>query len=212
MIRIKRASNPAQLAITNKSFKEKIKGKNAKDAYEFYKQNKEMYQYNTKETKKKFKKMNYQRCSFCTRYIFDFDTEMTVEHIKIKRDYPQKIFQWNNILCACRTCNTKRSTKSYKKDNYLDPTKILDIENYFWFELDGTIGVNEELDVSKQQCAKYMIDMYELNRDNLVCERRNFFKKMMEDDNFFESLKKDDIFSQNIIFLSLFTYYRRCIE
>lgn len=212
MVRIKRLGRPLQLAETHRLFKEAIQGKSRKEAYDFYVSNKGRYQYNTEETKGKFKKMNHKRCSFCTRYIFDFDTEMTVEHIKIKRDYPKKIFQWNNLLCACRTCNTKRSVKNYERDHYLDPTKIPDIEDYFWFELDGTIGVNKELETEKQQSAQYMIDMYELNRDNLVCERRNFLKKLMEDDEFFESLKKDDISSQNIIFLSLFTYYRRCIE
>lgn len=212
MVKIKRVSQPVQLAKTNKIYKKQIVGKNAKEAYKFYEDNQTSYKYNTKETKEKFKKMNYKRCSFCTKTILEFDTEMTIEHIRTKKDYPQKIFEWSNLLCACRTCNTKRSIKKYDRGKYLDPTKIIDIEKYFLFELDGSIEINKELSDAEQKKAKYMIEMYDLNRDELVYDRRHFMKKLMGEDDFYNSLKRDDFASQNIIFLDLFTYYRRCIE
>lgn len=183
-----------------------------KQAYDFYKKNIRRYRYNTEEIKRIFRKMNYARCSFCTKRISDFEDNMTVEHIKIKRDYPQNIFQWSNLLCACSICNTKRGTIPYDKQKYLDPTKVPDIERYFSYTLCGDIVPNEELDSEEYQKADYMIKTYKLRRRELVCERREFLRKLIADDIFFEILNKDSYSSQNIIFLSVFSYYKRCLK
>ncbi len=54
-----------------------------------------------------------------------------------------------------------------------------------------------------------MIKLYQLNRKGLVCKRREFMKQIMSDDDFYNSLKTMDEASQNIIFLSVFAYYKR---
>jgi len=212
MVKINRTRTPKALSKTNKEFKTAIAGMSTKDAYDFYNRYKKKYRYNTEETKQHFRKMNHERCSFCTKLIQDFDDEMTIEHIKIKRDYPKLIFQWSNLLCACRACNTKRSTHVHNSQKYLDPTKTGDIEKYFCYRLDGTIVANEELGREEIQKAEYMIKLYRLNREGLVCKRREFMRDLMSDDDFCEKLKKMDESSQNIIFLSVFAYYRRCKE
>lgn len=212
MIKIKRTSVPKGLSKTNREFKAAVADMSVEDAYKFYNANKKKYCYNTEETKRHFRKMNHERCSFCTKLIQDFEDEMTVEHIRIKRDYPHKIFQWSNLLCACRTCNTKRSTRAHDSKKYLDPTKINDIEKYFCYKLDGTIVVNEELDSREKEQAKYMIGLYRLDRRGLNCKRREFIQNLLSDDKFYESLNMMDESSQNIIFLSVFAYYRRCRE
>jgi uncharacterized protein (TIGR02646 family) len=150
--------------------------------------------------------------SFCTRMIGDFDKAMTVEHIETKHDHPQKIFQWKNLLCACHTCNTERSTTPCARNQYLDPTSIPDLERYFSFLPDGTIHPDSSLTSEERQKADYMIRLYRLDRKDLECERREFFKNLLESDSFSSFLEKQDLSSQNIIFLSVFTYYRRCRE
>lgn len=209
MIKIKRTSTPKTLAQTNRDFKAAIAGMSVEDAYDFYKKHKGTYRYNTAATKKHFRKMNKERCSFCTRFIQDFDDEMTVEHIRLKKDNPQKIFQWSNLLCACRTCNTKRSIQPHCPDKYLDPAKIADIERYFCYNADGKIAANRNLNACEREKAKYMIKLYRLNRKGLVCKRREFMRNLMNDDVFFETLDKMDDSSQNIIFLSVFAYYKK---
>lgn len=212
MIGIKRTSIPKLLAKTNKEFKAEIQGKSTKEAYEIYKRKKNKYKYNTDETKRFFRKMNNERCSFCTKHISDFEDEMTVEHIKTKKDYPRYIYQWSNLLCSCKSCNTKRSTNSYVKNKYLDPSKVENIEEYFCYKFDGEIVVNDELDILSQEKADYMIKLYKLNRRELVCKRREFLNDLIEDDDYLEILKNKDFKSQNIIFLSVFTYYTRRYE
>ena len=61
------------------------------------KKNLNKYKYNTPETKAEFFKMTGGRCSFCTKKITDFNSEMTVEHIQTKVSTPSKIFAWENL-------------------------------------------------------------------------------------------------------------------
>lgn len=200
-----------ELKETDRKFKDNIKGLTTGEAYKFYKKHKGTYQYNTNETKSEFARMNHKRCSFCTKYIAEFNMEMTIEHIETKRDCPKKIFQWDNLLCACRICNTKRSTNKYVADAYLDPTKVSDIEKYFSFHADGSISPNKDLSDTEVKKAQYMIGLYKLDRDDLNAERRKFFNNLL-DDEFFQILKKKDEEAQDIHYLSVFTYYKRRIE
>lgn len=200
-----------QLSDTERKFKNQIKGLTKSQAYQFYKDHKGSYQYNTPETKAEFAKMNYKRCSFCTKYISDFNKEMTVEHIETKSDCPEKIFRWDNLLCACRTCNTERGTKKYAENIYLDPTKIMEIEKYFCFHADGTISANKALNDEEVQKAENMIRLYNLDREELNADRRAFFQDLL-DDTFFHILQKKDKASQDIHFLAVFTYYNRRME
>lgn len=71
---------------------------------------------------------------------------------------------------------------------------------------------NGELDETERERADHMINLYRLNRKGLVCKRREFLREIMTDDDFYEKLAKLNEASQNIIFLSVFTYYRRCKE
>lgn len=210
MFSINRGSDdPQKLKKINDIFIGEIKNLDKEKAYEHYKKHKGKFKYNTLETKKKFREMNFERCSFCTKYISEFDDEMTVEHIKLKSEYPEKIFNWDNLLCACKTCNTKRSTNLCDDNLYLDPTKIENIEKYFKFKLDGKIEPSKSLAEKEIEKSNYMIELYKLNRKGLVCSRRKFFNDLIEDDEFYEILKNRDNFNQNIIFLALFTYYKR---
>lgn len=202
---------PEGLKRTNKDFLECIKGMTREEAYRFYDEHKQKYKYNTKETKEIFEKMNQKRCSFCTQYISEFEKKMTVEHIELKSVNPKKIFQWNNLLCSCGVCNSSRSTNKYKKEMYLDPTKVKGIETYFRYKLDGSIVVNENLTLEEQEKAKYMIQQYKLDRDALNVERRQFLEDMT-DPEFYQILKKKDNSNPHIIFLSVFTYYKERVE
>lgn len=198
-----------ELENTNDEFNALIKGKSTKEAYQFYTENKNKYKYNTEETKNEFYRMTGGRCSFCTKKILDFNSEMTVEHIQTKSSTPSKIFDWHNLLCSCKTCNTKRATKIFDKERYLDPTKVTDISKYFEFNMDGTIKIARELSDLEKSKAIYMKNMYKLDRPDLNTERKEFLKNLVNDDEYYDIIKKDDKSSARINFLSVFTYYKR---
>lgn len=75
--------------------------------------------------------------------------------------------------------------------------------------MDGTIKVAKGLTKSEEEKAAYMIDMYKLNRTDLNTDRKNFFRDIVNDDKYYDILKNDDKSSMRIIFLSVFTYYKR---
>lgn len=211
MFSVTRGAHPAELKNTDTQFKKEINGLNTKDAYKHYKKSKNRLKYNTKETKTLFDKMNFRRCTFCGQPIEDFNKNMTIEHIKLKSTFPEKIYEWNNLLCSCKTCNTERSTNECDDNLYLDPTKITCIEKYFKFELNGEIKPNDGLGKDDLARADYMIELYKLNRDDLVYDRKEFFMDLL-DDVFYDWIDKHDKFCRHIIFLGLFTYYKKEVK
>lgn len=208
MFSINREPQPTELKNTDEKFKVEINGLSTKSAYKHYQKSQSRLKYNTKETKELFEKMNFRRCSFCSQVIKDFDDAMWVEHIKLKSTYPEKIYEWNNLLCSCDICNKKRSTNECDDNLYLDPTKITCIEKYFKFELDGEIKPNDDLDKDDSARAEYMIELYKLNRKRLVYDRRDFFRDLLSDE-IFDLLDRQDKYNKHIIFLGLFTYYKK---
>lgn len=186
----RKKSSLDKLKKTNDDFNLLIKGMSVGDAYKFYKDNVGKYKYNTSETKEEFFNMTGGRCSFCTKRITDFNSEMTVEHIQTKVSTPSKIFEWQNLLCACRTCNTKRNDKPYDKNKYLDPTKVKDISKYFEFKMDGTIKIAKGLTKLEEEKAVYMRDMYGLDRNDLNTDRKDFLRQLVNDDQYYDILKK----------------------
>ncbi|WP_052427414.1 HNH endonuclease [Neobacillus niacini] len=52
---------------------------------------------------------------YCQRCLIKFGiietANMTVHHIKNRRDYPELIFDESNLCCLCRTCNSQLGTK-----------------------------------------------------------------------------------------------------
>lgn len=211
MTNIVRSDTPPGLAATSREFLASVDGMSDAQAYEHYKDHKNRYQYNTPETKRAFQEMNSSRCSFCTRYIFEFDSEMTVEHIELKSKCPRKIFEWDNLLCSCKTCNVKRSTNAYDRERYLDPTAVADIERYFSFCADGRVEPRQGLSEAERGRAQYMIALYKLNRGELVSERRRFFADLLDDD-YYELLARRGKTDHNIIFWAVFAYYKRSRE
>lgn len=209
MISIKRTlQDPTELNETELQFSKEIIGMDTKQAYEYYKKYKHRFKYNTLETKILFKEMNYGRCSFCSMVIKDFNDAMWIEHIKLKKSYPNFIFKWDNLLCSCDICNKKRSTTECDDNQYLDPTKIENVENYFIYEADGTIEANPSLDKTETEKAQYMISLYKLNREDLVYDRRDFYSDLTNF-NFDEFIKTVDNFNKHIIFLGLYTYLKK---
>lgn len=211
MFSIKREPEPSELKQTNKQFKSEIKELSIKKSYEHYKKNKTRLKYNTEETKKLFAKMNFLRCTFCDQVIHDFYDAMTVEHIELKSSNPDKIYEWTNLLCSCKTCNTKRSTKKYNNNLYLDPTKITGIERYFKFEFDGQVKPNDNLNKNDIAKADYMIKLYKLNREQLIYDRRQFIFDLLNDE-FYNCISEKNKDNKHIIFLSLFTYYKKEVK
>ena len=75
--------------------------------------------------------------------------------------------------------------------------------------MDGTIKIAKGLTENEKEKAVYMKDMYQLDRTDLNTDRKEFLRYLVNDDGYYDILKNDDKSSMRIIFLSVFTYYKR---
>lgn len=162
----------------------KLQLNTSKEIYELYKNNKgkKGYKYNNEEVKDKFKESNGEYCCICGNKILDYSSAMTIEHIELKSTNPKKIFDWYNLLPACSVCNKKRSTKKYENKLYLDPTKNEKLSYLFEYTMVGDVKPKKNLSSSDIERVNYMITLYQLNRSDLIEERKKEFKRCVLND------------------------------
>lgn len=182
MTKLIRGDSPSKLLETHNRFIKLVADFNSVGKYEYYKAHKRSvsFQYNTIETKTKFFEIAGPRCCICSQRIKDYTNEVTVEHIEPKVHSPEKIFLWSNLISCCLTCNNKRSTNEHNPDLYLDPFNF-DLVEYFAFDLDGLVKPNPTMRTEDQLKAKYMIDLYKLNRPDLLRERSRLIIDYMDE-------------------------------
>lgn len=185
MVTLKRGTKkPKLLEQINRDFLKDIRGKSKDEANNIWKSAKYNGKWNNKDTKNIFEVINKRRCSFCTKIIDEFKIHFNVEHICLKSKYPEKAFQWDNLLCSCDICNRARGKADIDLDLYIDPTSEKNVERYFEYDIDGSVKINNGLNGKDRIKAKTMIEKYKLNRNDLKCERRYFIKELYSEENF----------------------------
>jgi uncharacterized protein (TIGR02646 family) len=131
-----------------------------------------------KRNLKKFILENEQNgvCCYCEKKINIDSTSSHVEHIKPKSlDLINLTFDYNNLLVSCEgnhfneigdnsknTCGQKKED-SFDESNFLNPTIINDIADYFIFDTDTGIISSSTLDSTK---ADYTYKTLNLNGNN----------------------------------------------
>lgn len=208
MLPMKKINNPSNLRDSHLRFLVDTKGKSNEETYSYYKlvMRRVKYQYNTTETKNSFKESTHNRCVFCGQTIPDFNTSLTVEHKECKTHAPKKIFLWENLYCSCKACNTGRSIKKYDQSLYLDPRKIENFNYYFFYSSNGQIEPELTLDEDAKKKAEYMIKMYNLNRDDLVEERKFLYDKLIIKGLLKHYKDNIDVYYRDITVLSLYNF------
>ena len=67
-------------------------------------------------------KMQYRKCCYCERLLDSEGSNQQIEHFWPKTIYPEKQYQWDNLLLACGRCNRKKHNKF--PTNYGNPVLI----------------------------------------------------------------------------------------
>lgn len=118
-----------------------------------------------------------------------------LEHIKPKKFYNDLTFYYNNLLVSCQgTCHNSENDKTrhscgHKKDdeyienNFLNPTTVEDIRDYFQYETLPNEKIKIVPTAKDSTKAQYMINLLHLNDDTLLSARY----KALED---FETTKE----------------------
>jgi len=144
------------------------------------------------------KEQNYL-CVYCESRMELNNSHL--EHIKPKaRDkFPHLVFDYNNIVVSCNgNCHTEdeeHHSCGHIKDNeyddtkFLNPVELLDIRDYFEYDIDTGQIISSNKNISK---SEYMITTLHLNDGGLPLARKksleNFIKKIKQID---ENKRKD---------------------
>jgi uncharacterized protein (TIGR02646 family) len=144
-----------------------------------------------------------------------------IEHIKPKAQnmYPDLVFNYNNIVVSCNgNCHTENNThytcghikdNEYDNSKFLNPVKLIDIRDYFVYDIDeGKIEPSEK----NNEKAEYMINTLYLNDGELPKARKkalenfiNQMKKISNIRNRKEKMKRI-LNDENIAFISFVKY------
>jgi uncharacterized protein (TIGR02646 family) len=136
--------------------------------------------YNHSQIKKTLVKMFFGKCAYCESFILHTEYG-NIEHFRPKSKYPEKCFDWNNLLLSCNICNGKK----YKGDNFpiiseepliIDPTKE-NPNNYLCFEFDLATGTANVLPQNIK--GETSIEILGLNRPSLVMHRSKKVRDMI---------------------------------
>lgn len=79
--------------------------------------------------------MSNNKCCFCETRLNSEGKAMQVEHFHPKKDYPDEVVEWDNLLPSCSRCNTNKAAHDTKKEPIINPTindpkKYLYLRNY----------------------------------------------------------------------------------
>lgn len=99
-------------------------------------------------------------CSYCEMHL---DADLAVEHVLPKSEHEDLRLEWENLLLACRNCNSN-------KDDDLE-----DLERNFWPDRDNTfraltykeggrIVPNPELEAPERELAQALIELVGLDK------------------------------------------------
>mgnify|MGYP003626829360 CR=1 FL=1 len=118
------------------------------------------------------------KCSFCET----FPTEtgfLEVEHFYPKSIYPEKAFDWLNLLPSCKRCNLKKSSLDTKKYPIVKPDEE-DPTDYFTYDNIVMRALDSAPDKVK---AERSIERLELNEFRLIKPRSELLVSLVGFEN-----------------------------
>lgn len=75
---------------------------------------------------------SHKKCAYCETYIFEESKYMEVEHFYCKRDFPDFVLRWDNLLPSCKRCNGRKSSHNVELDGPLvNPYKMTPAEHLY---------------------------------------------------------------------------------
>jgi len=135
--------------------------------------------YNKREIKQALTTMFHGKCAYCESKIDHIDFG-DIEHFYPKAKYPNKCFDWENLLLACKRCNEEAKKDQFPHDDQgnpllIDPTMI-DPNEHLHFDWDPTAKLATVFEKTHQGQAT--ITVCDLNRSELLKHRSRFVKNL----------------------------------
>lgn len=109
MIKLNRTPKPSQLTdqlVTTLVSKFKLDGSNV---------------WNTPFIKEALLDLSQKKCCYCECNINEESKYMEVEHFLPKKNYPDLVVDWNNLLPSCKRCNTNKGAHDPNNEYIINP-------------------------------------------------------------------------------------------
>lgn len=164
MIKLTRNAAPTQLS-----------DKFVREGTEKYKTNKESV-WNVDWLKKALLDLSNQKCAYCEGRL-DLKSEyMEVEHFRDKKDYPDDVLNWENLLPSCKHCNGHKSSHDVVSEPIINPFENNPKEHIF---------LKSYLYKPKDDLGRNTIDVLDLNDSTRLviarCTLGTEINKQLED-------------------------------
>ncbi|OQW95036.1 MAG: TIGR02646 family protein [Beggiatoa sp. IS2] len=111
-----------------------------------------------------------------------------IEHVRPRTTYPELTFVYCNLSVSCEGFDCKTTDKKPKKefcehrkadeydeDNFLNPMELKEIEDYFFYDIEGKIHPHPQ--ASFPEKANYMIKILDLNHSDLIDMRKRVYEQ-----------------------------------
>jgi uncharacterized protein (TIGR02646 family) len=144
--------------------------------------------YAHQEIKAQLQEMSHRKCVYCEKPVAD--SPQHVEHFRPQSIYPRLAYEWDNLLLACTSCNSKKRDKfplldgsqaledrndpcalDDSDDNALVNPCVDDPRDFFDFEDEWIVCRNARAQRTREVCG--------LNREALKDQRR-FYLALVE--------------------------------
>lgn len=107
-----------------------------------------------------------KKCAYCECSLSKESNYMEVEHFEDKKDYPDKVMDWNNLLPSCKKCNGAKGIHDVNSEPIINPF-IDNPKNELYFRLyrlkgKTQIGINTESVVNINHPTRAVIKRFEV--------------------------------------------------
>jgi hypothetical protein len=130
--------------------------------------------WNIDELKQVLLDSSYKKCAYCECNLTEESKYMEVEHFEDKKNNPDKVILWKNLLPACKRCNGKKSIHNVITEPIINPyddtpREHIKLKNYRFYQIDSS---------SKGENSIVVLDLN--NYERLVRPRFEIGNKLQE--------------------------------
>lgn len=76
--------------------------------------------------------MSHEKCAYCECKLGQADSYMEVEHFKDKKDYPDDVLKWENLLPSCKRCNVNKSDHNVVAEPIINPFETDPVDHIYF--------------------------------------------------------------------------------
>ena len=181
MIFIDKTSVPPPILLeSQRKLKDSIKKHRSFDKIPEAERDRIVRNYHHKDIKEVLFNCSHEKCSYCE--IIPSSSYMEVDHFEPKSLYPELVLDWDNLLPACKKCNSNKLDYDTRTSPIINPTKI-NPEPFFDYDFLCIKPSNTSPD---WVLSKRTIDVCNLNRYELSKERMELLSHL---DNYQRNLE-----------------------